>query len=118
MENNETKKNGTKNFVANIAKFFTATEEITKGTAKGAVYGTMTGIGVMAAGWLFNTLPKGFKKGNSLKDVFAHPIKHINKGIKISAGISTVAVAAYHVIRGKLQANQRSAFIDQKLNNY
>ena len=31
--------------IASVAKFFTATEEITKGTAKGAVYGTMTGAG-------------------------------------------------------------------------
>ena len=56
--------------IASIAKFFTATEEITKGTAKGAVYGTMTGAACLAAGWLFGALPKGFKKGGSLKEVF------------------------------------------------
>lgn len=101
--------------LASIAKFFTATEEITKGTAKGAVYGTMTGIGCLAAGWLFNALPKGFKKGGSLKQVFKQPIKSMSTPVKIVAGLAAAGVAAYHIIRGKLMANQRNAFVDQKL---
>lgn len=101
--------------LASIAKFFTATEEITKGTAKGAVYGSMTGIGLMAAGWLLGALPHGFKKGNSLKEVFKHPIKSISKSTKITSALAAIGVATYHIIRGKLQANQRNAFVDQKL---
>lgn len=101
--------------LASIAKFFTATEEITKGTAKGAVYGTMTGIGCLMAGWLFDALPKGFKKNGSLKNTFRHPIKSISKPAKIVSGLAAAGVAVYHVIRGKLQANQRNAFVDQKL---
>lgn len=112
------KKNKFKNRLASVAKFFTATEEITKGTAKGAVYGTMTGVGVMLGGWLFGALPKGFKKGNSLKAVFKNPVASISKSSKITAGLAAVGVAAYHIIRGKLMANQRNAFVDQKLNNY
>ena len=112
------KKGGFRNGLASIAKFFTATEEITKGTAKGAVYGTMSGIGIMAAGWLLGSLPQGFKKGNSLKEVFKHPVKSISKSTKITAGIAALGVAIYHIVRGKLQANQRNAFVDQKLNTY
>ena len=111
------KKNKFKNAIASVAKFFTATEEITKGTAKGAVYGTMSGVGIMVAGWLLGSLPQGFKKGNSLKEVFKHPIKSISKSTKLTAGITAVGVAAYHIIRGKLNANQRNAFVDQKLKN-
>ncbi len=111
-------KNKFKNGLASIAKFFTATEEITKGTAKGAVYGTMSAVGVMLGGWLFGALPKGFKKGNSLKAVFKNPIASISKSTKITAGLAAAGVVAYHIIRGKLMANQRNAFVDQKLNNY
>lgn len=104
--------------IASVAKFFTATEEITKGTAKGVVYGTMSGIGMMALNWLFVSLPKGFKKGNSLKETFKHPVKSISKGGKIASAVVGAGVLVYHIVKGKLQANQRNAFVDQKLNNY
>lgn len=112
------KKKTLKERIASVAKFFTATEEITKGTAKGAVYGTMTGIGMMALNWLFVSLPKGFTKKGSLKETFKHPIKSISKGGKIASAVVGAGVLAYHIVRGKLQANQRNAFVDQKLNNY
>lgn len=104
--------------LASIAKFFTATEEITKGTAKGAVYGTMTGFGCLAAGWLFGALPKGLKKGGSLKETFKHPIKSMGTTAKVISGLAAASVAVYHIVKGKLQANQRNAFVDQKLNLY
>ena len=94
--------------IASIAKFFTATEEITKGTA--------TGAACLAAGWLVGALPKGFKKGGSLKEVFKNPMKSMGTPAKVIAGLATAGVVAYHIIRGKMQANQRNAFVDQKLN--
>lgn len=103
--------------LASIAKFFTATEEITKGTAKGAIYGTLAGGTIMGAGWLFGALPRGFKKGNSLVQVFKHPFKAISSKTKITAGITAIGIAAYHIVRGNLQANLHKAFIDKKLNN-
>lgn len=112
------KKKTLKERIASVAKFFTATEEITKGTAKGAVYGTMSGLGMMALNWLFVSLPKGFKKGNSLKETFKHPVKSISKGGKVASAVVGAAVLVYHIVKGKLQANQRNAFVDQKLNNY
>jgi len=110
-------KSGLKQKIASVAKFFTATEEITKGTAKGAVYGTMTGMGVMLAGWLLGALPQGFKKGNSLKKVFTHPVKSLSTSTKLTAALATAGVAVYHIVKGNLQANQRKAFVDQKLKN-
>lgn len=114
-DKHEKKPGKLKKAIASVAKFFTATEEITKGTAKGAVYGTMTGIGCLAAGWLFNALPKGFKKGGSLKQVFKQPLKSMSTPVKVVSALAAAGVAVYHVIRGKLQANQRNAFVDQKL---
>lgn len=111
------KKSTLKNKIASIAKFFTATEEITKGTAKGAIYGTLTGGLIMAGGWLFGALPKGFQKGNSLIKVFKHPYQAISSRTKITAGIAAIGIAVYHIIRGNMQANLHKAFIDKKLNN-
>ena len=110
------KKKTFKNKIASIAKFFTSTEEITKGTAKGAIYGTLTGALIMAFGW-FKALPKGFKKGNSIIKVFKHPFQVISSKTKITAGITAAGIAAYNIVKGFLQANQRRAFIDQKLRN-
>lgn len=112
----EKKSGAFKRGIAGIAKAFTATQEITKGLFKGAVYGSMTGLGVMVGSWLFGALPKGFKKEGSLIETFKHPVKSISKPAKIVAGVATAAVAAFHIIRGKLHANQRNAFVDQKLN--
>lgn len=112
----ETKKT-LKQRLASILKFFIATEEITKGTAKGAIYGTLTGGLIMGAGWFFGALPKGMKKGNSLVEVFKHPFRAISSKTKITAGIVAVGIAAYHVVKGNLQANLQKTFIDQKLKN-
>lgn len=114
---NQQKKSTLKNKIASIAKFFTATEEITKGTAKGAIYGTLTGGLIMAGGWLFGALPRGFQKGNSLIKIFKHPYQAISSKTKITAGITAIGIAVYHIIRGNMQANLHKAFIDKKLNN-
>lgn len=112
----ETKKT-LKQRLASVLKFFIATEEITKGTAKGAIYGTLTGGLIMGAGWFFGALPRGMKKGNSLIEVFKHPFKAISSKTKITAGITAVGIAAYHIVKGNLQANLQKTFIDQKLKN-
>ena len=87
-----------------------------EGTAKGAIYGTLTGGLIMAFGW-FKAIPQGFKKGNSIIKVFKHPFQVIGSKTKITAGITAVGIAAYNIVKGFLQANQRRAFIDQKLRN-
>lgn len=112
----ETKKT-LKQRLASILKFFIATEEITKGTAKGAIYGTLTGGLIMGAGWFFGALPKGMKNVNSLVEVFKHPFRAISSKTKITAGITAVGIAAYHIVKGNLQANLQKTFIDQKLKN-
>lgn len=112
----ETKKT-LKQRLASILKFFIATEEITKGTAKGAIYGTLTGGLIMGAGWFFGALPKGMKNVNSLVEVFKHPFRSISSKTKITAGITAVGIAAYHIVKGNLQANLQKTFIDQKLKN-
>ena len=51
-----------------------------------------------------------------MKEVFKNPMKSMGTPAKVIAGLATAGVVAYHIIRGKMQANQRNAFVDQKLN--
>lgn len=110
-------KKGLKHKLASIAKFFTSTEELTKGTAKGAIYGTLAGGSILGAGWLFGALPRGLKNTKTLVQTFKHPFQAISSKTKITAGLTAIGIAAYHIIRGKFQANLYNAFIDKKLNN-
>lgn len=102
--------------IANVWKFFTTFGRMTAAAAKGIGYGAVTAVTMLAGSWLFNTLPKAFTKdGPKLLEVIKHPINNIGKSGKIIAGISAVTVFAYHLIAGKLGANQKTAVIDHKL---
>ena len=116
--NNLTKpeeKGGFREDLSKIAKFFTTLSEMTKATVKGAGYGALTGTVFASGFWLFKALPKGFKKGQSLKNVFKHPLKSIGTKGKIISGAAALLVAAGHIINGKLKSNQRTANVDHQL---
>jgi len=115
-ESDSFKKSGSfKEDISNIAKFFATLSEMTKATVKAIGYGFGTVGAFLAGNWLFNVLPNGFKKGNSLKQAFTHPIKNIGRTGKIIAGLAGVSVAGYQIIKGKLIANQLTANIDHQL---
>ena len=101
---------------ADVWKFFASANAFTQAIVKGLAYGVATGAAILAGSWLFNTLPKAFtKEGPKFAEILKHPIKHINKSGKVLASIGTVLVAGYHAVKGKLDANQRTANIDHKL---
>lgn len=110
------KKTTLKEKFANVWKFFANLGQMTKAVGKGLLYGSATAASLLAGSWLFNTLPKAFtKEGPKLMQVIKHPITHIGKSGKIIAGIGAALVMAYHLIAGRLTANQRTADIDHKL---
>lgn len=109
------KKCPVRNFIANVAKFFATTTEMVKGTFKGVAYGLTTGVAILGGSWLFDALPKGFRKGGSLKEVCKNPIKSIGTKSKIIAGAAAVGVCAYNIIAAKLKANQKTANVDHQL---
>ena len=111
----EKKKRPVRNFIANVAKFFATTTEMVKGTVKGAAYGLLSGAAILGGSWLFGALPRGFRKGNSLKDVCKHPLKNIGTKSKVVATLATLAVGAYHIVAAKLKANQKTANEDHQL---
>ena len=102
--------------IANVWKFFTNLGQMTKAAIKGVGYAAATAASLLACSWLFNTLPKAFsKEGPKLVQVIKHPVKHIGKSGKIIAGLGAASVFAYHLIAGRLGANQKTAVIDHKL---
>lgn len=116
-EPNKTKQKTTfKEKVANVWKFFASLGQMATAVFKGIGYGAVTAGGMLAGSWLFNTLPNAFtKEGPKFAQIIKHPIKHIGKSGKIFAGIGAACVFAYHLIVGKLAANQKTAVIDHKM---
>lgn len=115
---NKTEKKTTtaKEKVANIWKFFSTADKMVGAVIKGTIYGALTGTALVGGAWMFRALPKAFTKGGpKFVEVFKHPLKHIGKAGKIIAGLGTATVFGYHVVAGKLDANQRTAVIDHKL---
>ncbi|MBR1424668.1 hypothetical protein IJ579_03805 [bacterium] len=109
-----------KNFKEHIAdfwKFFSVMGTMTGAVVKGAVYGLMSAIAVMGVFWPFKALPKAFaKEGPTLGNVISKPFKYIGTAGKALSVAAALAVFGYHVIAGKLNANQNTAIIDHKLN--
>lgn len=102
--------------IAGVWKFFTVANQMANASLKGLFYGALTGITLLSGSWLFKSLPKAFtKEGPTLLNTITHPLKNIGKSGKIIAGIGSGAVLAYHLITGKLDANQKTAVIDHKL---
>lgn len=101
---------------ANVWKFFASANKMIKATVKGLFYGAATAAAFLGGSWLFKTLPKAFaKEGPKFKEIIRHPIKNIAKSGKVMAGIAGTGTFAYHIIKGKLQTNQRTADIDHQL---
>ncbi len=101
--------------LSKVAKFFTTMSEMTKATLKAIGYGALTTATFLAGFWSFGTLPRAFKKGNSLIEAFKHPIKNISTKGKLITAAAGLGVAAYHLIKGKLISNQRTANVDHQL---
>jgi hypothetical protein len=105
-----------KSGIANVWKFITVANKMANASLKGLFYGALTGVTLLSGSWLFKSLPKAFtKEGPTLANTILHPLKNISKSGKIIAGIGSGVVLAYHLIAGKLDANQSTAVIDHKL---
>lgn len=120
--NNETnneqpkKSKGLKEGIAGIWKFFASADQMVNATIKGVVYGIATGLALLGGSWLFKSLPNAFaKEGPGLWNTIRHPLKNIGKSGKIIAGIGSALVLGYHIVKGKLDTNQRTAVIDHKM---
>ena len=111
------KSSGFKQTISNIAKFFTNLGQMTKATVKGLFYGAATGAASVGAFSIFGTIPKALKKASdlTLKEALKHPVKNLSTKGKIVSAVLALGVMTYHIIKGKLNANKKTADIDHKL---
>lgn len=109
------KKTGFIEGISNIAKTFATLGEMTKASIKAVGYGSATAAVGLASFWTFSSFPKSFKSLESFKDVVKHPLKNISKTGKIVSGLLGVGVAAFHIIKGILATNQKTANVDHQL---
>ena len=105
--------------ISGVAKFFAATGQMIKATAKALFYGATTAVGTLAGAWLVGTLPRAVKAGKFAKnggwqEIFKHPIKNVSKTGKIVTGVLTAGVMALHLIKGWLKSNEKTANIDHR----
>lgn len=113
---NSEKKSSLNESVADVWKFISVANQMANASLKGLFYGTLTGVSLLTGSWIFKSLPKAFsKEGPTLWQTLRHPINSISKSGKVIAGIGSSAVLAYHLVKGKLDANQKTAVIDHKL---
>ena len=110
------KRKGFMEGVSNIVKFFKGLGEMTKASLKAVWYGGLTMLGGVAAFWAFGSLPQAFRTGNgAYKEVLKHPFKSVSKGGKIASGVAAGLVAAYHIVKGVLVTNTKTAGVDHAL---
>ena len=109
------KPSGFREDISKKAKLFTSLNEMTKASFKAAGYGALTSAVSLAGFWAFGAVPRGFKKGNKILDAFKHPIKNISTKGKVITAVLGLGVAAYHIIKGLLITNQRTANVDHQL---
>ncbi len=101
---------------ADFWKFMASANQLANAYVKGLFYACATGAALLGGSWVFNTLPKVFKKeGPKFTEILKHPLKNISKSGKVIAGVGALGVMCYHAVRGRLNANQRTAEIDHKL---
>lgn len=101
--------------VADVAKFFVSTSEMTKATVKGGIYGFLAGTTVAGYKFVTKVLPDTFKEGNSILNAFKHPAKSIGRKGNLAAVGVAVGVFLGNILMGKLRANQRTANVDHQL---
>lgn len=116
VEEEPKKKTTFKEKIANVWKFFSATDKMLGATFKGLFYGALTGTALVGGAWMYRALPKAFaKEGPKFLELVKHPLKHVGTAGKVIAGVGSALVLAYHLVVGKLEANQRTAVIDHKM---
>lgn len=116
LYNKKSKPKSLKNRISNFWKRVKAAATIANATGKGVLYGAATGTALLGGSWLFKSLPAALtKEGPTLWNTIRHPLKHIGTSGKVIAAIGSAIVLGYHIVKGKLDANQKTAVIDHKL---
>lgn len=118
ISNKKAKKKGpikaTKEFIANVKKFFATVGSYTKGTAKGIANGAVAGSVVFTAGSVLNAVKQG-SANRAAKKAGEEAAKVVKKfPSKVAAGIVAVGAVALSLWNASLDATQKQSEIDMK----
>ena len=108
-----------KNFVAGVKKFFIASWEYTKGTAKGIFYGATAALGILGVDGVINAVKnaKADKLVETATDVAPKAIekaKRFSTKGKVFAGIAAVATLGYQLFKSSLNVSEKKAAVDHR----
>ena len=84
-------------------------------TAKGLWQGALTGAAVLATATLAKGAVAVIKNEKTVSDIIKNPLKTAGKSGKILAAAAGALVLTAHLIAGRLEANQKSAVIEHKV---
>lgn len=104
-----------KEAVADVWKFFTVSATMGVATAKGLWQGALTGAAVLATATLAKGAVALIKNEKTVSDIIKNPLKTAGKSGKILAATAGALVLAAHIVAGRLEANQKSAVIEHKV---
>jgi hypothetical protein len=104
-----------KEAVADVWKFFTVSAAMGVATAKGLWQGALTGAAVLATAILAKGAIAVIKNEKTVSDIIKNPLKTAGKSGKILAAAAGALVLTAHLIAGRLEANQKSAVIEHKV---
>ena len=104
-----------KEVVADTWKFFTVAGTLGVAVARGLWQGAITCAAVLASAIILRGATAIIKNEKTFSDIIKSPLKTAGLGGKIFALVAGSLVLAGHIIAGKLQANQKSAVIEHKV---
>lgn len=104
-----------KEAVADVWKFFTVSATMGVATAKGLWQGALTGAAVLATATLAKGAVAVIKNEKTVSDIIKNPLKTAGKSGKVLAAAAGALVLTAHLIAGRLEANQKSAVIEHKV---
>lgn len=104
-----------KEAVADVWKFFTVAGTMGIATAKGLWQGLLTGAGVLAVAAVAKGTVKAVKNEAKFIDIIKTPLKSAGTSGKLLALVAGGLVLTGHLIAGRMQANQKSAVIEHKV---
>lgn len=104
-----------KEAVADVWKFFTVAGTMGVATARGLWQGALTGAGVLAVAAVARGTVKAVKNEAKIIDIFKTPLKSAGTSGKLLALVAGGLVLTGHLIAGRMQANQKSAVIEHKV---
>ena len=104
-----------KEAVADVWKFFAVAGTMGVATARGLWQGALTGAAVLASATIIRGAVQVVKNEKTMSDIVKNPLKTAGTPGKLLALVAGGLVLTGHLVAGRMQANQKSAVIEHKV---